>query len=109
MRHPIQPLIMDKHSIVRFMPNRLVNYMFDVTTDMHGYDFTSDYSASEQEQLAQLTGVSLKMFRNLPYVSPETIAVADAMYREKISEDMSRIRWLENRVKELENQIETAT
>lgn len=99
---------MDKHGIVRFMSNHLVNHLFDVTTDLHGYDFISEYPASEQEQLAQLTGISLKLFRKLPYVSPETIAVADAMYREKISEDKARIRWLENRVKELESQIRTA-
>ena len=109
MKHPIQPLIMDKHGVVRFMSNRLVKYMFDVTTDAHGYDFTSDYPASEREQLAQLIGVNLKLFQYLPYVSPETIAVADAMYSEKISEDKARIRWLEKRVKELENQIETAS
>ena len=109
MKHPVQPLIMDKHGIVRFMSNRLVNYMFDVTANIHGYDFASDYPVAEQEQLAQLTGVSLKLFRNLPFATPETIAVADVMYREKISEDKARIRWLEKRVKELENQIGTAS
>ena len=102
MRHPVQPLIIDKHGVVRFKENRIVTHMWSSMMSVGGVDFHDHFLKTDNEQLSQLTGITFNMFKDLPFASPETIAIADTMYREKISEDKARIQWLEKRVKELE-------
>lgn len=102
---------MDKHGIVRFKENKIVSRMYDIMTDLYKSHapVTSDYTDEDNEHFSQLIGVRWDDYKGLPFTTPETIAVADVMYREKISEDKARIKWLEKRVKELENQIGTAS
>jgi hypothetical protein len=102
MRHPVQPLIIDKYGVVRFKENMIVKSLKNMS-NIHILDKIWEGASDEdKEQLVQLFGQSLSTFRVFPFASPESIAIADTMYREKISEDKARIKWLEERVKGLE-------
>ena len=65
---PLQPLIHDKHGVLRFKENKIVRYLLDNggidmnKLAMQGFD------DSDSEQFAQLIGYSLSGFAELSYV-----------------------------------------
>ena len=85
MKHPIQPLSLDPHNVVRFKPNAIVRYLLDAGPfDMNNLallPFTDD----DRGQFAQLIGYSLSGFGELDYVSDATYEAAEKMYADSIS------------------------
>ena len=73
-----QPLQLDKHGTLRFVPNRIVDDLLTFASE-HGFDMNriairacyGHYTQEEQTQFAQLIGYSVSGWGTLSYVSDE--------------------------------------
>jgi hypothetical protein len=75
--HPIQPVYIDNQQVIRFKPNKLVQYLLDNGgIDMNQLAMLR-YDDSEHEQFAQLIGYSLSGFGELSYVSDKVYEAAN--------------------------------
>lgn len=72
MNNPIQPVAKDKSGVIRFKPNKIVQFLLDAGPfDIHQLacmEFTKD----DREQFAQLIGYSVSGFGDLSYVRNST-------------------------------------
>lgn len=78
-RHPIQPIVKDPRGVVRFKPNKIVQYLLD-----HGGINMNDiaileFPRADQVQFAQLIGYSVSGFGDLPYVTDEDYEAAQTI------------------------------
>lgn len=96
-RHPIQPIVQAEGDIPRFKPNALVVFMQrELGAQWWRKLRDQDFSAEDWEQLEQLLGCSLRRFRELSFVSEETLAAVEkasagedpTLEREKVAADM---------------------
>lgn len=72
MKHPVQPLDLDEHGVLRFKANAIVRFLLDAGPfDMNKLAMMN-FSQEDREQFAQLIGYSLSGFGELSYVSDET-------------------------------------
>ena len=98
MKHPIQPLIKDKHDVLRFKKNEIVSFLLD----QGGFDMKKlgamPFSDEDREQFAQLIGYSLSGFAELSYVSDETYEAARELLEDKNTEQEARISVLDNKL-----------
>ncbi len=72
MKHPTQPLYIDEHKVIRFKPNKIVEFLRKTSSYSLNHLASLDFSQEDWEQFAQLTGYSLSGFAELHYVSDET-------------------------------------
>jgi hypothetical protein len=82
---PIQPIERDANGVIRFRPNAIVSFLYDLASDKGGDLHTLaliDFPTADREQFIQLLGVSLGHFAELPYVTDETYAEAEAMAKD---------------------------
>lgn len=78
-KHPTQPLVNDKHRVLRFKKNRIVETLLATgPLDMNRIA-AMDFSDEDRVQFAQLIGYSLGGFSELSYVS-------DAAYERAVKE-----------------------
>lgn len=80
--HPMQPLELDDHDILRFKQNAIVRFLLDAGVfDMNAIA-RMPFSDEDREQFAQLIGYSYSGFSELSYVSDETFEVARKLREE---------------------------
>jgi hypothetical protein len=78
VKHPMQPLVLDKHNVIRFKQNKIINYLFD-TGRLNLNDLaTMSFPAEDWMQLAQLLGYSVSGYGDLSYVTKKNLKEADA-------------------------------
>ncbi len=81
-KHPIQPLITDRHGTTRFKANAIVSYLLEVARQAGVSDMNKlaclPFSQEDREQFAQLVGYSLGGFAELSYVTDKTYKAAAA-------------------------------
>lgn len=70
VRHPVQPLVIDKHGVKRFKKNEIVRYLLDYLTDANLVSLNNlhhDHSFDEEDwsQFYQLIGYSLSGYADL--------------------------------------------
>jgi hypothetical protein len=97
-RHPIQPLILDSHGVLRFKKNPLVDMLLEhgQRTGLGLNELARVEAAPEDRmQLAQLIGYSLEGYGSLGYVTDDEYKAAAAMHDDELSEDKARIAVLE--------------
>ena len=100
MRHPIQPLALDEHGVLRFKLNKIVRYLLDHgSIDMNKISVLP-FPAEDREQLAQLIGYSLSGSGDLDYMSDDVYRAAQAMAEGKDERD-ARIETLQAELDEL--------
>ena len=79
-KHPMQPIVKDKHGTFRFKQNAMVRYLLE---DNGGIDLNRlallSFSDEDREQFAQLIGYSVGGFCDLSYVSEEACHRAEEM------------------------------
>lgn len=78
-KHPIQPLYSAEFDIIRFKPNKIVQYLLDNGPFDMNHLACQEFDAEDEEQFAQLIGYSLSGFGDLDYVSDETFDRAVSM------------------------------
>lgn len=77
--HPIQPLEVDEHNILRFKSNAIVQYLLDAGPFDMNHLAVCNFSIEDREQFAQLIGYSLSGFGELSYVRDEKYSTASLM------------------------------
>lgn len=79
MIKPMQPIVVDKHSVPRFQENAIVSYLLDWASS-RGCSLNDlallPFSDADREQFAQLIGYSVSGYGDLPYVSDDSYAKA---------------------------------
>lgn len=82
MEHPMQPLYIDEHDVIRFKPNKILRRLVDEgKIDLNYTARMQDVDREDHEQLAQLIGYSVSGFGDLSYVSEGTLEMADEAAR----------------------------
>jgi len=108
MKHPIQPLALDEHGVLRFKSNAIVRYLLD----NGGIDMNDlarqGFSQEDSEQFAQLIGYSLSGFGDLSYVSDATYDAADNMHEKGLTESDARIVYFEETLEEVQEGVKKA-
>lgn len=99
-RHPIQPLVVDDHGVLRFKANAIVRHLLD----NGGIDLNQiaclNFSKEDRQQFAQLIGYSLSGYSELTsYVDDDAFGAAERMAEEGLSPDKARIAHLEDELK----------
>lgn len=79
MKHPIQPIALDKHGVARFKENKIVSFLLNNGKHDMNSLACEDFSQEDREQFAQLIGYSLRGFGELSYVSDETYEAAERL------------------------------
>lgn len=81
-KHPMQPLALDAHGVLRFKENKIVSHLLEVG-QRNGCGLNElasmDFSQEDREQFAELIGYSLSGWGSLSYVSDESYAAAEAL------------------------------
>jgi len=80
--HPMQPLELDDHGILRFKQNAIVRFLLDAGVFDMNMLALMPFSDEDRVQFAQLIGYSHGGFCDLSYVSDETLELADKAYEE---------------------------
>lgn len=81
--HPIQPLALDEHGVMRFKANAIVRFLLDAGPFDMNQLACMPFAKEDREQFAQLIGYSLAGFGDLSYVTDETYERAEAQLREQ--------------------------
>lgn len=80
VKHPDQPIVMDGDT-ARWQANPIVEYLLDRggidMNDLHRLTFREGWSDDDRAHFAQLTGYSVDMWGDLPYVKPGAASRAD--------------------------------
>lgn len=83
-KHPMQPVALDAHGVIRFQRNHIVEYLLD----KGGIDLNhlaargNAFTQEDWEQFYQLIGYSIGGYHELSRVSDESCARASAAARE---------------------------
>lgn len=77
-RHPIQPVVRDKHNVIRFKSNAIVRFLYDSSPNKMNELSLMPFTDEDWEQFAQLIGYSVSGAGELSYVTTRVIKKADA-------------------------------
>ncbi len=80
-KHPVQPLIRGRDKVVRFKPNKIVEFLLDAGHFSMNQLAMMEFSVEDREQFAQLIGYSLCGFGELSYVRDKTL---DRVSRQRV-------------------------
>jgi hypothetical protein len=73
---PMQPIVRDHKSVIRFQANAIVRHLLDVATEAGVCDMNQiadlQFALEDREQFLQLIGYSLDGFADLSYTRAET-------------------------------------
>ena len=84
-KHPMQPLVIDEHGVVRFKVNKIVRALLD-TGKLNMNDIAMlDFPLDDRVQFAQLIGYSVSGAGDLSYMLADLIAEADRQTDELIA------------------------
>lgn len=89
MHQPMQPLERDKHGVVRFRENKIVNYMLACGETGEKFDLNKiavlPFDVDDRMQLAMLIGYSVSGFGDLSYADGSVVAQADLLAEELLA------------------------
>lgn len=106
MKQPIQPLYKDEHGVLRFHPNKIVDWMLDAGREGLRFDLNTiaclpDVSREDYAQLMQLIGYSHSGFGGLSCATDEVYNAAYNMYTNGMTEEQARIADLTEKLTEV--------
>ncbi len=107
LSHPIQPVGLDEHGVLRFKKNAIVAYLLENGPIDMNQIALQGFSPKDREQFAQLIGYSVDGAADLSYVRRETITAADLMAK-GVDEKAARIKALETRLEATQDAIVAA-
>lgn len=100
--HPIQPLELSEHGVLRFKANKILRKLVDEKIiDLNYVACMDGVDKDDQNQLAQLIGYSHSGYGSLSYSDDYTYSTAYAMYHGQKSELEARLEYLEGLVANL--------
>lgn len=77
-QHPIQPLYLDRHKVIRFHENKIVSFL--ARDRLNELAAMNCFSREDWQQLAQLIGYSLSGYGELSYVTDKAYERAAQTY-----------------------------
>jgi hypothetical protein len=99
-KHPVQPLELDKHGVLRFKSNAIVRHLLDHGGISMNDIARLDFSQEDHEQFAQLIGYSHSGSGDLGYMRDETWYAAAEVYEKGVSELEARNAYLREQIRE---------
>lgn len=78
--HPMQAVYRDKEGVVRFRPNKIIEWLLDNKRFSLNEIAYMDFKDEDRMQLAQLIGYSVSGFGDLSYAAPELVELADLQF-----------------------------
>jgi hypothetical protein len=85
--HPMQPLVVDDHGVVRFKANRIVRFLTDTARlDLNQLRAVPGFRPEDWEQFNQLIGYSVSGYGDLSTSGANTVARADALAEQLLAE-----------------------
>ena len=75
--HPMQPVVVDPHGVIRFKANAIVQYLLDAGPFDMNHLAVMPFSEADREQFAQLIGYSVSGAGDLSYIRRSFIRRAD--------------------------------
>ena len=111
MNHPIQPLELDEHGVLRFKENKIVRHLLDFATQRgNGLNelHCANFSNEDRQQFAQLIGYSLSGYGDLGSYVDDVAYNTAAMMAEtpSLTEKDARIAALELEINEIRSAID---
>lgn len=106
--HPLQPLELDAHGVLRFKRNAIVCYLLENGGIDMNQIAMKGFSIEDREQFAQLIGYSHSGSGDLSYISNETWGAAQKMYKEGLSESAARVEALREELNEVKETVRNA-
>lgn len=103
MKHPMQPVGLDDHGVLRFKCNAIVEYVLDNGGIDLNHIACQKFSREDRSQFAQLIGYSVSGFSELGYASDEEREAAQTVYEEGLSEKDALIKVLEAKLEYIKN------
>lgn len=87
-RHPVQPAIQDEHGVHRYKPNKIVQYLQEISSldELASMGFPDE----DWEQFSQLIGYSVSGLCDLSYVT-DRVANKGLRRSEKLTEHLNRL------------------
>lgn len=112
MKHPIQPVVENKHGTWRFKENAIVSHLLE-----HGQKTgcglneiaCMKFDQDDRSQFAQLIGYSLSGYGDLSYHDDGILDTAYKMHEKGLTEEQARITVLEEELKSLKEAVKEAT
>lgn len=105
VKHPIQPLELDDHGVLRFKDNPIVRYLLEKGPIDMNHIAMQGFSREDQCQFAQLIGYSHSGSSDLSYVDDETWYSAQKVHEDGLTEDKARIESLTEELDRLKKVI----
>lgn len=78
-KHPMQPIELDQHGVMRFKENKIVRHLLDRGVIDMNQLARLPFSQEDRSQFAQLIGYSVSGWSDLGYADPDEIAAADLL------------------------------
>ena len=75
--HPMQPLELDEHDVIRFKRNKIIDWLFETGKLDLNEIAKMNFSKDDQMQLAQLLGYSVRGYGDLSYVRKDNLIEVD--------------------------------
>jgi hypothetical protein len=105
-RQPMQPVEVASDGVLRFKPNKLVQFLLDNNGKIDMNMLASiDVPREDREQFAQLIGYSLSGFSALSYATDESYLAAVKMHEKGMSETAARLSVLTDLVMKLRAEL----
>lgn len=86
IKHPMQPIVPDKHGTYRFKENAIVRFLLDEGKHDMNTLAMMPFDKDDRMQFAQLIGYSVSGYGDLPYASTKSVAKADEIVATMIAE-----------------------
>jgi hypothetical protein len=87
VKHPLQPIIFDKHGVARFKKNKIVDFLLDWASQ-RGMDLNAlaimNFDKNERWQFAQLIGYSVSGIGDLSYHDRKDLETADLIVEQMV-------------------------
>jgi hypothetical protein len=68
-QHPMQPVYRDENDVVKFKPNKIIEYLFDIGALDLNRIAAMEFPAEDRMQLSQILGYSVSGYSDLSYVT----------------------------------------
>jgi hypothetical protein len=76
-KHPMQPVVLDGHGVIRFKQNAVVRYLLDAGGIDMNMIAVLPFSQDDRQHFAQLIGYSVDGYAELEYHSGRILKAAD--------------------------------
>ena len=90
VKHPMQPIVWDRHHVLRFKENAIVQHLFQVAPLAMQDIADMDFDWNDRAQFVQMLGYSVGNAKDLGHLPKKLIAEADAICEKMLAKKRKR-------------------